>query len=131
MSVGEGGADVDRLLELMGAVELAAVQLRTNLDGLLSATGEAGVRLAAGVPLVDLYTGTDGPAARAAVIECMNDLHSALMRSRAEYIRLLVDDDGMTVPQVARLVGHPPQLIRRLYQAARSAKDDSVVVVLP
>jgi len=55
----------------------------------------------------------------------MNTPHSVLMRSRGEYFHVLVDDEGLTISEVARLVGHPRQLVKRRYDAVRPTRDDS------
>jgi hypothetical protein len=110
---------VDRFLELLGDLDDAIEALRPELDRMGKIVEYTRRQVASGTNLRDLYGSSEAPAARDVLIDRLNDLHSALMRSRAEYIRLLVDDEAMTVGQVARLVGHPPQLVRRLYNSAR------------
>ena len=112
---------LDRFLRLVDELEEAVRRLEPELDKMHEIVEHTRRYVASGADLRDLYGVSEAPAGRDALIDRLNDLHSALMRSRAEYIRLLVDEGAMTIPQVARLVGHPPQLVRRQYQAATMA----------
>jgi hypothetical protein len=40
---------------------------------------------------------------------------SRVSRLRVEGIRVLIDHEGLTVNEVSRLIGHPRQLVKRLY----------------
>lgn len=109
---------MERFLALLDELDEAVNRLQPELDNMRKIVEHTRQHLAAGEGFKKLYETSNAPSARDILIERLSDLHSALMRSRAEYIRLLVDEEGMTIPAVARLVGHPPQLVRRLYQAA-------------
>jgi hypothetical protein len=54
---------------------------------------------------------------RATVRRALTEASDVLRRVRSEKIRVLVDDDGLSLSQVAALLGHPPRLVKRLYEA--------------
>jgi hypothetical protein len=59
---------------------------------------------------------------RAAVRQALTQTSEALRRVRSAKIRSLVDDEGISIGQVAELLGHPRQLVKRLYDADRKNK---------
>ena len=115
-----GGASVDRFLESLEELDKAVARVRHELDGLDAANAHARDAVRAGMHMRDLFPRSDGPRARDAVIEAVTALQSALMRSRGEFFGVLVEQEGMTISEVARLVGHPRQLVKRGYDAVRA-----------
>jgi hypothetical protein len=101
-------------------LDRAIAHVRTELDGLEAANAHARDAVRAGMRMRDLFPQSDGPRARDAVIEAVAALQSALMRSRGEFFGVLVEDEDMTISEVARLVGHPRQLVKRRYDAVRA-----------
>ncbi len=111
---------MDRFLDSLEALDNAIARLRNELDGLEAANAHTREAIRAGTHMRDLFPQSDGPRARDAVIDAVTALQSALMRSRGEFFGVLVEQEGMTISEVARLVGHPRQLVKRRYDAARA-----------
>jgi hypothetical protein len=101
-------------------LDQAIARVREELDRLEAANAHARDAIRGDTRMRDLFSQSDGPRARDAVIEAVTALQSALMRSRGEFFGVLVDDEHMTISEVARLVGHPRQLVKRRYDAVRA-----------
>jgi hypothetical protein len=108
-----------RFLGSLEELDRAIARVRKELDGLEAANAHARGAIRAGMRMRDLFPQSDGPRARDAVIDAVTALQSALMRSRGEFFGILVEDEDMTISAVARLVGHPRQLVKRRYDAVR------------
>jgi hypothetical protein len=115
-----GAPALDRFLGSLDQLDRAIARVRKELDGLETANAHTRDAVRSGMHLRDLFPQSDGPRARDAVIEAVTALQSALMRSRGEFFGVLVEDEDMTISAVARLVGHPRQLVKRRYDAVRS-----------
>lgn len=85
------------------------------LDGLDEIVERVQSHLEAGKPLAGAYTETGWGEDRSHVFAAISGLQHALARARTEYFRALVDGEGMTITEVARLVGQPRQLVKRSY----------------
>jgi hypothetical protein len=101
-------------------LDQAIARVREELDRLEAANAHARDAIRGDTRMRDLFSQSDGPRARDAVIEAVTALQSALMRSRGEFFGVLVDGEHMTISEVARLVGHPRQLVKRRYDAVRA-----------
>jgi hypothetical protein len=111
---------MDRFLDSLEELDKAIASVRTELDALEAANAHTRDAFRAGMRMRDLFPQSDGPRARDAVIDAIAELQSALMRSRGEFFGVLVEQEGMTISEVARLVGHPRQLVKRRYDAVRA-----------
>ena len=116
---------MSRFVRSLDELDEAIGSLRRELDGLEASVAHTRDAVSAGMRMTDLFPTSDAPRARDAVIDAMNTLHSVLMRSRGEYFHVLVDEEGLTISEVARLVGHPRQLVKRRYDAVRPTRDES------
>jgi hypothetical protein len=56
------------------------------------------------------------------LVQNLDEMHHAVHEARAEGVRSLVEDEGLPVSTVARLMGRPRQLVSRLYQQARNGR---------
>ena len=52
------------------------------------------------------------------LLKRLDAMHHSVSEARAEAVRVLVDEEGMTVSRVARLMGRPRQIVSRLYHHA-------------
>jgi hypothetical protein len=109
-----------RKLEHLDAVrrDLAALLVRL---GLAIRKGIAGLRR--GMPAS--AQARDAAAMHVEVVQKLDDMHSAVHQARAEGVRVLVEDEGMPISSVARLMGRPRQLVARLYQQALNGRGAS------
>jgi hypothetical protein len=104
-------------------LEAAIVVVREQLAGMEAVLERVRGHLSARAPLASMYTDTGWAGEREAAIAALSALSSALRHSRAEYIRALVDDEGLRIAEVARIVGQPRQLVKRHYDGARNRSD--------
>ena len=107
----------ERLRELLDDVEDARTELMATLErvgtGLESRASvtEPGYRLSAQdpVPGIELH---------GELIEKLERMHHAVAAARAESIRIMVDEEGLTLSDVAKFINRPRQLVSRLYRSA-------------
>jgi hypothetical protein len=67
----------------------------------------------------------EATAVHVELVQKLDDMHHAVHQARAEGVRTLVEDEGLTVSTVAQLMGRPRQLVARLYQQGRNAEGHS------
>jgi hypothetical protein len=106
-------ADMIRLLDEADAV---CRQLVEGLLRLRSIDSEVRTALEAGASIQQACMEIE--SARVPVRESLAEMSSALRRVRTEAIRSLVANEGLSVSEVSRVVGHPRQLVKRLYDAS-------------
>jgi hypothetical protein len=107
----------EHLLALLDDVEDARLALMASLERLAASLqdrevlGEPNTRLSAidPVPGVELHEQLIGGLER---------MHHAIAAARAESVRVMVDDEGLTISDVAKLMNRPRQLVSRLYRSA-------------
>ena len=114
---------LDRFVDSLEELDEAIARVRDALDGLEAANAYTRDVIRVGMRMRDLFPRSDGPRARDPTIEAVTALQTALMRSRGEFFGVLVEEEGMTISEVARLVGHPRQLVKRRYDAVRADAD--------
>ena len=95
-------------------LEAALRELATTIESTRAGVRE-GTRVSTVHPNVRL-----GPVRRE-VSKALAALNSALMHARAEGIRVMVDDEGLSLRDAAKLVGSSRQFVSRLYHHARDA----------
>lgn len=104
-----------RFLELLDDVDRAREELERALADLGAVTKETRARLEQGMRVSVLHPVAGVGPVRREVSERLTGLNSALMHLRAEAVRLMVDDEGLSLRDVARVVGHSRQFVSRLY----------------
>ncbi len=114
---------MDRFVESLDELDATIERMRRALDGLEAANAHTRDAINTKMRMADLFAVSAAPRSRDAVIDAMNAMHSVLMRSRGEFFHILVDEEAMTISEVARLVGHPRQLVKRRYDAVRPAPE--------
>lgn len=78
-----------------------------------------------GGALAALYSNRRSGERRDQMFEVLAEFDRTLTRTRAEAIRLMVDDEGMSLSEVARLVGRSRQFVTRLYRSAPADADEA------
>jgi hypothetical protein len=112
-----GGMMRERLLALIDDVEDA----RGDLMGSLERLGDSLRRRAL---LEDPETRLSeidplpGIELHERLIDGLERIHHAIAAARAESIRVMVDEEGLTLSDVAKLMNRPRQLVSRLYRSA-------------
>jgi hypothetical protein len=108
------------IVELLEQEDSIAKQMVEALEALRAHQMPDRVALAQGAPVSE-FVSAERLAYRDRVRELLPKLASALQQSRAEAIRELIDAEGLSVQMVSRIVGHPRQLVKRLYDSDRKA----------
>jgi hypothetical protein len=98
--------------------EETRAQLRIALDELQPAAAQAVDEIAAGATMAELVSRTE-MRVRRRTADALGAMTSALAENRVAAIRVVVDDEGMTITEAARLFGVPRQVLSRLYHGAR------------
>ena len=107
----------ERLLALLDDVERARAELSASLERLgetlrdRSLLRDPDTRLSALDPL-------PGTELHERLIACLERMHHAVAAARAESVRVMVDEEGLTLSDVAKLMNRPRQLVSRLYKSA-------------
>jgi hypothetical protein len=112
----------EQLLALLDDVEAARVELVETLDRVGATIADRAVvtderfRMSEQdpVPGVELHEQLIGRLER---------MHHTVAAARAESIRIMVDEEGLTLSDVAKLLKRPRQLVSRLYRSASTAPD--------
>jgi hypothetical protein len=110
----------DRLIRRLQNVDAVRRDLAEFLVRLGVAIGAAIAGLRRGVPASDHVA--EATSMHVELVQKLDDMHSAVHQARAEGVRVLVEDEGLPVSTVARLMGRPRQLVARLYQHARDGQ---------
>lgn len=116
-----------RLLQSLDDVDCAREKLAHLLDDLGETLDATRQHLRSGVSMSNVHPAARLGPVRKEVSDALGALNSTLMHARAEGIRVMVDDEGLSLRDVARLVGHSRQFVSRLYHYARSEVDASAV----
>jgi helix-turn-helix, Psq domain len=95
-------------------IENARVELDAALSALAPWIVDAVDAVASGEPMSDLVRRTH-LRARRRVADAVSAMNSALAENRIAAIRVIVDDEGLTMSEAARLFGIPRQVLSRLY----------------
>jgi hypothetical protein len=100
-------------------VEATADELRSAIDGVLESLRLAGRQRSQGMPLVDIVHRLNARGGREHRLEptvAFRQFEGAVTAYRAEAVRALVDDEGLTFSAIAQLLGVSRQMVARLYR---------------
>jgi hypothetical protein len=111
----------EHLLALLDDVEDARVALMTSLERLGASLGDRADVSAAGTRLSELDP-VAGVELHEHLIGALERMHHAIAAARAESVRVMVDDEGLTITDVAKLMNRPRQLVSRLYRSATQTR---------
>jgi hypothetical protein len=111
----------DRLLELLDEVEAARIQLTETLDRVGESLIERTQVTAPGYRLSE-QDPASGVELHEELIGCLERMHHSVAAARAESVRIMVEEEGLSLSDVAKMLGRPRQLVSRLYRSATRAR---------
>ena len=100
----------------LAAVADAAGELRTVLAAFEDVVAAMRAGLADGRAPLDLYVELDWASQRDRVFAARDRFNRAYDHARAGAVRQVVDEQGVTLTEVARTVGRSRQFVTRLYR---------------
>jgi hypothetical protein len=118
----------DGMIRLIGFLGRRITILRSELDRMDSLIEVATTAIRSGSLVRDIVVRPDMLEGRESLIDALNSVESALMLNRAEGIRIVVDEEGLGVSDVARLIDRPRQLVKRAYDTANERLPKKAVV---
>lgn len=107
-----------RLLDILDEVDARRERLAEALARLAEVVEATRRDVSAGAKMSSVHSAIGLGPVRKEVSDGLAALNSVLMHARAEGIRLMVDEEGLSLRDVARLVGHSRQFVSRLYHHA-------------
>jgi hypothetical protein len=123
-AVSEGLAQVDLYKESLENLLSDIGIHRGRLDAIESALADCLAQREDEIPQMDQRGyWSKRTSARKDLVESISVVNSSLMMARAHFIRVLVDEEGYGVSDVALFLGNARQLTKRLYDAARTDKE--------
>ena len=102
------------------AMQEASCSLREVLEGVEVACGGIISQVEAGLRPLDAYRSAEFTSVRDRLFAAQRAFDDAFTAARAEGIRLLVDDEGLSLTEVGRVVGRSRQFVTRLYRRAHA-----------
>lgn len=108
-----GDPFVARLVEL----DQGCLELTQRLERLREAVVEIRRKRAQGRPVSEIVSSGPGIPARRDVRASWSRLNQALHAYRAQIVKSMVDDEGMSVADTARITGNARQVVSRLYHS--------------
>jgi hypothetical protein len=108
----------DPLIARLAEVDRACADMQGRIDALRAAASEIREAHADGEPVSRIIVSGRGASARRELRRSWFELNRALHAYRAEEVRSLIDEEGLTVAEAARRSGNARQVISRLYHSA-------------
>jgi hypothetical protein len=99
-------------------LDLASLELAERLAGLREAVTEILRSRAAGRRVSEIVVSGPGVPARREVRASWSRLNDALHAYRVQVVKNLVDSEGMSIADAARVTGNARQVVSRLYHSA-------------
>jgi hypothetical protein len=124
MRQGDESNSHDRYVNAIDNVEQSARVAHDALDEAVEAFTVARQERLAGLPHAEIVRGLlarGGAGSRRRADEACREFIAALSEFRAVSVRMMVDEDGMTLSDVARLAGVSRQMIARVYRGTRTS----------
>jgi hypothetical protein len=107
----------ERLLALIDDVEAARADLVVSLERLGESLRQRALFESPETRLSEMDP-LPGTELHERLIDGLERMHHAIAAARAESVRVMVDDEGLTLSDVAKLMNRPRQLVSRLYRSA-------------
>jgi hypothetical protein len=111
-----------RLVELL-EIEAELAGRMIEILQALKAQDEYGARVLSGEAHLSQFLVPEGLALREKARAILPQLVSVVSQVRSAAVRELIDLEGYSVQRVARLMEHPRQMVKRLYDAGRQQSD--------
>jgi DNA invertase Pin-like site-specific DNA recombinase len=118
----------DRYLAAVDGLERSAADLHAAVDRLVARLAAAREQRLAQTPLIEVVSAlaaNGGRDTRRAGERACAAFIAAITEYRATTIRMLVDHEGVTLSEIARLTGVSRQMVGRLYRAGAPKSDGS------
>jgi hypothetical protein len=110
----------ERLIQLLDELDTARTAFGGRLEELGRVVAEIRASLDRGAPVSSLTRAANLWGFHEVLTRSLGDLHHLVAATRAEAVRIMVEDEGMTLAQVAGEMGRPRQLVGRLYREAKA-----------
>lgn len=105
----------DPFLAQVAVLDAACEDVERTVGRLRAALRQVSALRTEGNHVADLIAEGPGPPARRAVRESWSRLNGELHRYRVQVVKTMVDDEGLTVADAARVMGNARQVASRLY----------------
>jgi hypothetical protein len=118
----------DWYVQAVNEVERAAAVAKDAIDGAVVMLAAAREQRRAGAGMPEIVNGlveAGGRATRLGASEAFARFEGAMAAYRAQATRALVDEEGLSLSQVGRMVGVSRQMAARLYARAADEGSDS------
>lgn len=99
-------------------LDRAILELTARLEQLREALGEIRRMHGEGLPVSEIVASGPGAPARRDVIEALANLNRSLHAYRAQLVEAMVDREGLSIADAARVTGNARQVVSRLYHSA-------------
>lgn len=113
------------LLAAFEELDGARGRLIERLENMAGETQAFRDHLASGGSISVVYLDRAAQERRDALFEAMAEFDRAMTRARIRSVRTMVDDEGMSLSEVARLVSRSRQFVTRLYRAADDVAENA------
>jgi predicted transcriptional regulator len=107
----------------LARLRAAAGELAEALAVLDAASRQVEQRLVDGEGPLEAYRSVDFAAVHNALFESMDGVRRVYDATRGEAIRVLVEEEGRTLTEIARTVGRSRQFVTRLYHQAQAPRE--------
>jgi hypothetical protein len=109
----------DPVARQLAELDEACLELAQRLEQLRDAVAQIRRMRTAGQAISEIVTTGPGVPARREVRGSWSRLNQALHAYRVEVVRSLIDDEGMSISDAARITGNARQVVSRLYHSPR------------
>jgi ribosome-binding protein aMBF1 (putative translation factor) len=110
----------DLIRKRLDQLDIASRDLDQRLETLRDATAEITTMRARGRSASEIVSGGPGVPARRELRETWSQVNTALHDYRVAIVVSMIEDEGMSVSDVARIMGNARQVISRLYHSAET-----------
>lgn len=110
----------DQIGERLEQLDIACRDLDERLEILRNATAEITTMRARGRSASEIVRSGPGVPARRELRETWSHVNGSLHEYRVALVVSMIEDEGMSVSDVARLMGNARQVISRLYHSAET-----------
>lgn len=114
--------DTDPFIARLGGVDRTCLELVDVLASLRAALAEVQRMRAQGRPVSEIVALGPAAAARRDVRAAWLRVNRALHEYRVQIVKSMVDGEGMSIAEVARVTGNARQVISRLYHSNRRSQ---------
>ncbi|GAC1412273.1 MAG: hypothetical protein NVSMB57_07660 [Actinomycetota bacterium] len=115
--------DNDSYTASLRALAAARSALFQELISLESPIESSRSMRAEGLKGIEVAQALESPETRDRIVDALARFSTALARTRAEAVRVMIEEDGLTFTQIAEFTGRKRQLISKLYHELKARKN--------